>query len=190
MKLKRWQKILLVVLFISGIALRCSLRFELLMNGYNPFDYEVYRKFDSEFIMNIHNENSEKHKEYTCKWIVQVNDFDKQFNHIEIARTKWMNWDIIEIGESSNNETNTSVLSWPESFFINKEKDFDIGYTHHKIFRIRKSHISISDLRVKLEELQDGIKYVFKENEDTYTIEIFDTPEKYVGDIIYNTNFK
>ena len=63
MNLKKWHKVLLVVLVIVGIVLRCSLGFELLMNGYNPFDYEIYKEFNSEF---TRHHDGGKETEYRC----------------------------------------------------------------------------------------------------------------------------
>ena len=175
MSLKKWHKVLLVVLVIVGIILRCSLRFELLMNGYNPFDYKIYKEFNSEFTMQY---EGGKETEYTCKWIVQVNDFNEQFNYIKVARTKWMNWDIIEIGQASDDETNTSTFCWPEQTFTNEGAHLDIVTNYYKVFRIRKSHISSSSLKLKLEALQEGIQYIYKEDEDVYIIQISNDSEK------------
>ena len=189
MSLKKWHKVLLVVLVIVGIVLRCSLRFELLMNGYNPFDYKIYKEFNSEFTS--HHDGG-KETEYTCEWIVQVNDFNEQFNYVKVARTKWMNWDIIETGQGSDNETNTSSFCWPEISSTNEGADIDIIFNYYKVFRIRKSHISSSSLKLKLEALQDGIEYIYKEDEDAYIIEISNNPEKeeISSQIIGDINFE
>lgn len=161
------------IIFISITYAFKPLPIALLINGYNPLNYKVYKQIDD-----------------SGDLIIRAQYFDDDFNYIIARKKNNFGWNISYDGvKSSINIISGDVqylikytsLIWSNHILVVSDyNDSEIEVNHHRIIEIDKINQKI---HFDFTKLPNDIEYILKETPTSYIIELSNRASKDSGSI-------
>lgn len=156
MKQKIYLTIICTAIVLGIIYKSCTLPISLMIQGYEPFNYSIYKVMD-------YGDHKDK--------IIKVHNKDGSFAYIEFTKNKIGLWKeaAITISEACGVNDLYATLYYLTPEVENTEKDFHVYYMEHKLFAIQKAK---GDIKFNFDNLPTDISYILTENEEEYIVEL------------------
>lgn len=153
MKKKLYISIIILVSILVIVYKWCLLPVFLVLQGYVPNNYAVYKKLDDTYETQV----------------LKVYKKNRDFKYVEVSKNQFGLWELKDEGELCTAEDLYTSFGYEVFVIENQNESFSTDAEWHKVFEIKKT---VKDINFTFENLPTEVSHEFMEMDDGYIVEL------------------
>ncbi len=153
MKKKLYIATVILVAILIVVYKWCSLPIFLMLQGYVPNNYTVYKEINDIY----------------KRQVIKVYNKNEDFKYIEVNKNQFGLWEIDGEGELCTQEDFYTSFAYKELIIEVEDESFSTDVQWHKVFEMKHE---VKGMHFNFENLPKEVSYEFMEMGDSYIVEL------------------